>query len=48
MFTDGYIPDLENYKWKNKYKNTIWIMTKDYNEKFKPPFGKLAFAEFTK
>lgn len=48
VFTDGYIPDLENYKWKNKYKNTIWIMTKDYNEKFKPPFGKLAFAEFTK
>lgn len=47
MFTDGYFYDnwSEDLRFRN-YKDTIWIMTKDYNKDFKPPFGRLAIAEF--
>lgn len=40
--TDDFLPS-----WKRKYKDTIWIMTRDYNSQFKPPFGKIAFAKFS-
>ena len=47
MLTDGYVPEsFANGKMAKRYKDTIWIMTKQYNEHFKPPFGKLAFAKF--
>lgn len=47
IFTDGYIYDLnENNKWKRKYKDTIWIMTRNYNKMFEQPFGKKAIAKF--
>lgn len=47
IFTDGYFYG----NWYNdinsrNYKDTIWIMTKGYNTDFKPPFGRLAIAEF--
>lgn len=47
IFTDGYF-DISNMpsKWKSKYRDTIWVMTKDYNKQFKQPFGKIAIAEF--
>ena len=48
IFTDGYIfSELKN-SWSKKYKNTIWIMTKDYNKDFNPEFGKIAHANFSK
>ena len=50
VFSDGYYWGFENNpmmgKWKRKYKDTIWVMTKEYNHDFKPPFGKLAYAKF--
>lgn len=46
VFTDGYIPIIKNSKWQKRYKNTIWIMTKDHNNEFNPPFGKKAYANF--
>lgn len=47
MLTDGYFDeDLCTAKQRKKYKDTIWIMTRDYNKAFKPPFGKLALAKF--
>lgn len=48
VFTDGYFDvDEFNPKWKRKYANTVWVMTRNYNADFKPPFGKLAFAKFS-
>lgn len=48
VFTDGYVPEhLEKSKWARKYKDTIWIMTKDHNKTFKPDFGVVAFAKFS-
>ena len=48
VFTDGYIGgNLNSTKWKKKYKDTIWIMTKDYDKSFKPDFGRLAIARFS-
>lgn len=48
VFTDGYIcGDLNIPKWRRRYKNTIWVMTRDYNKGFKPPFGQLAIARFS-
>lgn len=29
-----------------KYKNVIWVMTRQYNTRFKPTIGKIAFAKF--
>lgn len=46
VFTDGYVSLSRNPKWNKKYKNTIWVMTRDYNENFKPDFGKIAVAKF--
>lgn len=51
IFTDGYIcRDAldKNTKWHKKYKDTIWIITKDGDEKFKPPFGKVTYAKYSK
>ena len=48
VFTDGYINgDLNKSKWRKKYKDTIWIMTKDYDKEFKPAFGQIAVARFS-
>ena len=48
IFTDGYIGGDQNRpKWKKKYKDTIWVMTKDYDINFKPAFGQLAIARFS-
>lgn len=46
IFTDGYINFSDNPKWHKKYKNTIWVMTRDYNKAFKPSFGKITVAKF--
>lgn len=46
IFTDGYINFSDNPKWHKKYKNTIWVMTRDYNKTFKPSFGKITVAKF--
>lgn len=47
MLTDGYVPEsFSDGRTAKKYKDTVWIMTKQYNKHFKPPFGKLAFAKF--
>lgn len=49
IFTDGYIieTNLNKTKWKRKYKDTIWIMTKNYNTTFKPPFGTVTKAKYS-
>lgn len=48
VFTDGYIGgNLNKPSWKRKYKDTIWVMTKDYSRDFKPAFGHLAVARFS-
>lgn len=47
VFTDGYFFDcLKGKQWNKKYKDTIWVMTKDFNRDFKPKFGKLTLAKF--
>ena len=48
VFTDGYFfyKELEKHKWPTKYKDTIWVLTKDSN-KTKYPFGKSALADFS-
>jgi predicted metal-dependent peptidase len=47
MLTDGfYFDSWDKPEYKRKFKDTIWIMTKNYNKNFNPPFGKLAVAEF--
>jgi predicted metal-dependent peptidase len=49
IFTDGFIySDEFKPKWTRKYKNTIWIMTRDYNSSFVPPFGNVAYADFSR
>ena len=47
VFTDGFF-SLDNIKpsWKKRYKDTIWVMTKDYNKDFIPPFGRMTIAKF--
>lgn len=37
VITDGYIYDIDRLK---KYKNTLWLISEDRDEKFHPPFGK--------
>lgn len=42
IFTDGYIPNIKTDKlsaWKRKYKDTIWILSKNSIKDFKPEFG---------
>ena len=47
MFTDGYYyKDWATAKMIKKYKNTIWVMTRDHDKDFRPPFGKKALARF--
>ena len=46
IFTDGHFGLNENPRWIKKYKNTIWVMTRDYNKGFEPKIGKLAVAKF--
>lgn len=47
MFTDGYFNDKYNTpRYRKKFKDTIWIMTKDHNKQFEPGFGKKALAKF--
>lgn len=47
MLTDGFLPEsFSDGRTARRYKDTVWIMTKQYNKSFKPPFGKLAFAKF--
>lgn len=49
VFTDGYIieTNLNEPKWKRKYKDTIWIMTKNHNTTFKPIFGTVTKAKYS-
>lgn len=47
MFTDGYFGNEYNTnKNKRMFKDTIWIMNKEYNTGFEPGFGKLALAKY--
>lgn len=46
MFTDGYWYMQENSKWAKKYRDTLWVMTKDANKDFKPPFGLLTKIKY--
>lgn len=47
IFTDGYIRNTYGgSKRKRKYQNTIWVMTKGYDQKFQPSFGKVAVPDF--
>lgn len=45
IFTDGYF--YRDVSKKYNYKDTIWLMTDNYNKNFDKPFGKLAFAKYT-
>lgn len=47
IFTDGYIIEegLNNPSWGHKYKDTLWVLTKEYNRDFRPPFGKVTEVE---
>ncbi len=38
VITDGYIYDMDRLE---KYKNTLWLISEDRDEKFNPPFGKV-------
>lgn len=47
ILTDGYIPmNFDKDSWKRKYKDTIWVLTKNSNKDFKPPFGKVAPVKY--
>lgn len=39
IFTDGFWYMDENKSWAKKYKDTLWVLTKDAQKDFKPPFG---------
>lgn len=47
VFTDLYWNEsnINNPKWKKKYKNTIWIGTKHKNDNIELPFGKEAIVK---
>lgn len=48
VFTDGYFYTQEfNPRWKRKYKDTIWVMSKEHNQEFKPPFGVKTVAKYS-
>lgn len=48
MFTDAFFStDRITPKQRKKYKDTIWIMTRNHDKEFKPPFGKKAIAKFS-
>lgn len=47
VLTDGYFnTSFKSVNKGNKYKNTIWILTKEHSNEFKPPFGRIAYAKF--
>ncbi|MFI3250403.1 MAG: VWA-like domain-containing protein [Eubacteriales bacterium] len=47
IFTDGYFSSgYGTPNRKRRYPHTIWVMTKDYNPQFSPPFGKVAIPQF--
>ena len=37
VITDGYIYDIDRFK---KYNNTLWLISENREEPFRPPFGK--------
>lgn len=48
MFTDGYFSQGEiTSKQRRKYKDTIWVMTRQHDKNFTPTFGKKAIAKFS-
>ena len=48
MFTDAYFSTSGiNQRQRKKYKDTIWIMTRNHDKSFEPPFGKKALAKFS-
>lgn len=48
VFTDGYILPLKHVsKWKRRYKDTIWVMTKEYNKDFDAGFGTITLAKYS-
>ena len=47
VFTDGIFSTSRiTAKQAKRYKDTIWIMTRDHSTEFKPPFGKLAEVKY--
>lgn len=47
MFTDGFFyDDWANAKMKKKYKDCIWVLTREHNKNYIPPFGKKALVKF--
>ena len=48
MFTDAYFSTSGiNQRQRKKYKDTIWIMTRNHDKSFEPPIGKKALAKFS-
>jgi len=37
VITDGYIYDIDRLK---KYSNTLWLISENRDEPFRPPFGR--------
>lgn len=47
VFTDGYFETSGiSTKQRKKYKDTIWVMTRNSNKNFKPPFGIVAYPKY--
>lgn len=47
IFTDGFFSNKYNTKLnRTKFKDTLWVMTRDHNKRFKPSFGVIAFPKF--
>lgn len=47
ILTDGYLPiNFDKKSWQRKYKDTIWVLTKQHNKNFKPPFGKVVPVKY--
>lgn len=42
ILTDGYICNNNLSKYSSKYKNTIWLICKNGDKNFKPPFGSVS------
>ncbi|HOP30598.1 MAG TPA: hypothetical protein P5120_08665 [Spirochaetota bacterium] len=45
VITDGYIYDMDRLK---KYRNTLWLISENRDEKFTPPFGRSIKINTTK
>lgn len=47
ILTDGYLPiNFDKKSWQRKYKDTIWVLTKQHNKNFKTPFGKVVPVKY--